>query len=109
MTRFTLPLMVAGCGPSPVAVCAGNHAGSFDGSDIGTVAATLTERGKADITLTGQASGSFDSAGKVDRDGTVETSGVVSISGALDLVTCDSAGTWSGPMGLSGTWSMSLQ
>jgi hypothetical protein len=100
---------LVGCGPSPVAVCAGNHAGTFDGYDSGTLEATLNERGKADITLSAMASGTLESSGKVDRDGSIETSGFVSIEGTLDLATCESGGTWSGPFGVGGTWSMAPQ
>ena len=110
MPRWTLLLLaLTGCGSSPVAVCAGNHAGTFDGDDLGTLEATLNEKGKAEVTMTGQASGTFNSSGKVDNDGTVEASGLVTIDGTLDLDTCTSSGTWAqGVLGLSGTWSMTL-
>jgi hypothetical protein len=101
---------LAGCGSSPVAVCAGNHAGTFDGSDVGTLTATLDEKGNASVTMSGEASGSFSSSGNVDDDGTVAASGLVSLTGALDLETCASSGTWDqGALGLSGTWSMALE
>ena len=110
MARLALLLLLAGCGPSPVAVCAGNHSGSFTGSDQGTLTATLDEKGKTEVTLVGQASGEISTKGKVDRDGTVETEGVVVIRGALDLDTCVSSGTWSQSLlGLSGDWEMTLE
>ena len=106
MRTFTLCLLV-GCGPSPVAVCAGNHEGSFDGSDVGTLTATLDEKGRTDVTLVGEATGTYQTAGKIDRDGSVETEGIVVIQGSLDLETCESSGTWSQSLvGLSGTWRM---
>jgi hypothetical protein len=99
-----------GCGPSPVAVCAGNHSGSFDGSDVGTLSATLDEKGNASVTMDGEASGSLSSSGSVADDGTIDSSGIVSLTGSLDLESCNSSGTWQqGALGLSGTWSMSLQ
>ncbi len=109
MRLLPVALAVGACGPSPVAVCAGNHAGTFDGSDFGTLEATLDERGRAEVDLTGAASGELEASGKVDRDGTVEVSGVVTIEGALDLDSCESSGTWTGAFGLNGTWSMALQ
>ena len=107
--RILLLAVLVGCGPSPVAVCAGNHAGTFDGSDIGTLQATLSERGKADVTMEGMASGTFGASGKLKRDGTIEAKGPVTIQGALDLDSCESEGTWTGAFGLSGTWSMALE
>lgn len=108
MTRFLI-LFLAGCGPSPVSVCAGNHSGSFDGSDVGTLTATLDEKGKTEVTLVGEASGQYTTKGKIDRDGTIDTEGAVLIQGALDLDSCASSGTWSQSLlGLSGTWEMDL-
>lgn len=103
-------VLLTACGESPVAVCAGNHQGTFSGSDVGTLTATLDQKGKANVTMTGEASGTFSSNGNVEDDGTVSASGLVVINGDLDLETCESSGTWDQTqLGLTGTWSMSLQ
>jgi len=109
MRQIPLFLLLTACGPSPVAVCAGNHSGTFDGSDIGTMTGTLDEKGKAKITLVGEASGELSNSGSVDNDGTMTLSGLVAVEGVLDLETCASSGTWDQSLaGLSGTWEMSL-
>ncbi len=112
MTRWLVPLLCcAACGDSPVAVCAGNHAGTFDGSDMGTIDGTLDEKGKAELTFDSEASGALTGNGTVDDDGTISLSGLgMVISGDLDLSSCDSSGTWDqNVLGLSGTWTMSQQ
>jgi len=110
MKRVIGLCFLVGCGPSPVAVCAGNHVGTFDGSDLGTMQATLDEKGHAEVSLQGQASGNLSADGKVEDDGTILLTGVVKVDGALDLDTCVSSGTWTQSLaGLSGTWSMALE
>ena len=110
MARALILGLLMGCGPSPVAVCAGNHLGTFDGSDVGTLEATLDEKGVAKVTLVGEASGTLSSEGTIEDDGTIDFGGLVTVSGRLDLESCDSSGSWAQSLaGLSGTWTMSLQ
>lgn len=109
LARVACLLGLAACGPSPVAVCAGTHVGTFDGGDVGTLEATLDEKGNVDMILVAEASGTFDASGEVKRDGSVSAGGLVTIEGQLDLDTCDSEGTWSSRVGLDGAWSMALQ
>lgn len=112
MRGLVLLVGLGACGgTSPTAVCAGNHSGSFDGDDIGTLVATLDEKGNVDVTFSSEASGTLSGGGAVEDDGALSAGTFgLDVNGTLDLDTCESAGTWSQVLLLlSGTWVMSPQ
>jgi hypothetical protein len=112
MRTIALVALLSACGSREFADCAGDHAGTYEGSDQGSLAGTLEPNGKVELTFDSDGDGpSFGASGKVEPGGDVGGSSlIVAWDGQLDMITCASSGTWTNnTMGLSGTWELDLQ
>lgn len=102
--------LFAGCSVSAggddgdLASCAGDYVGTYDGDDVGVVAAVLSADGTLDVLFTSDA-GEVDAAGFVTDDGDVsgEEDGTT-VDGRFDFGDCTARGSWTTFGTLTGDW-----